>query len=941
MAQYVDFRKIEEKWQKRWEEEKVFEADPSKKEKFFLTIPYPYPSGDLHIGHARTFTRGDIIARLKRMQGYNTLFPQGFHLSGNRLQVLAKNIKRRDSKTIETLKSLYGIKEEDFHRFEKPEEAGRYFSEQCINTLKRGGFSIDWRRTFGTLDDNYKKFITWQFNRLKNKGYVQKGSHPVIYCPGCESPITQSDRAEGEEAIVQGIDIWKYPMENGAILPAATLRPETIFAITNIYINPGADYVVVKVGKEKWVLSKSAAENLEKQRKDVSIEEKIPVSDLIGKKFSNPVTGRKNLVVLPGEFVNPDHATGIVASEPSDAPDDHVALEELKENEGYLDKYNLKKEDVESIEYISLITTPGYGKHPAVEICQKMGIKKLKDPKLSQAKKEIYKLQYHKGKLNENAGDLEGMSVPEAIESVKKKHKDKMSVMYAPSEKVVCKCGTDCHIKLLENQWFLTYGDEKWKSRVRSYMKEMDIYPEFWRPAFNAALEWTQDKACARKSGLGTPLPWDNEWIVETLSDSTIYMLYYIIAKFLKEQEIKTEQLGDEFFNYVILGEGKAEKVSKNLKMDQKILEKIRHDVEYWYPVDWRNSAKDLVSNHLLYYVYNHVALFPRKYWPKAISVNGFVNLEGEKMSKSKGRAVTFSTAIDRYGADAVRIVNTTCTMPEQDSDFRYEEAEAMVKWINRFYETVSKISLIKQKDLSKEGNIDKWFTSRINSSIKETTDNLEGLKTRAAAQVCIYKMSNDLKWYLRRTGGGVSKSAITCIENWIKILSVYMPHITEELWEKLGNKPFVSTSKWPEFDEKKTNAEAEMGEELVKTIINDVEEIKKITGINSPKKISIFVAPKWKYDVYKDVKEGRQTGDFMKKEGYRKIGKDLAVYVQNLMKKRFEKNILEKTREIEVLKSERVFLEKLTEAKINIIEVSNEKKAKQAEPMKPGIFME
>ena len=102
-----NFKKVEKKWQKKWEVDKVFEADVDKREKFFCSHPYAYPSGDLHIGHARTFTRGDIIARFKRMQKFNTLFPMGFHLTGNRSIILAKRVKEKDPKTLKILKNLY------------------------------------------------------------------------------------------------------------------------------------------------------------------------------------------------------------------------------------------------------------------------------------------------------------------------------------------------------------------------------------------------------------------------------------------------------------------------------------------------------------------------------------------------------------------------------------------------------------------------------------------------------------------------------------------------------------------------------------------------------------------------------------------------------------------------------------------------------------------
>jgi leucyl-tRNA synthetase len=179
--------------------------------------------------------------------------------------------------------------------------------------------------------------------------------------------------------------------------------------------------------------------------------------------------------------------------------------------------------------------------------------------------------------------------------------------------------------------------------------------------------------------------------------------------------------------------------------------------------------------------------------------------------------------------------------------------------------------------------------------------------------------------------------------EIFLKLLHPFCPHITEELWKKIGNKPFISKEKWPKFDESKIDLEAEMGEELVKKVLDDIEEIKKITGIEKPKKIRIFVSPEWKYDVWRGVKEDKEVGDFMKEGKYKKIGKELVNYVQSLMKKRPTGKILNFEREMKILKEGKDLLEKETEANVDIIDAkkTDEKKAKQAEPMKPGIIIE
>ncbi|UCD03681.1 MAG: leucine--tRNA ligase [Candidatus Woesearchaeota archaeon] len=846
-----DLKKIENKWQKEWKKSKIFEAEPDKRKKFFTSLVIAYPSGDLHIGHARTFTRSDIIARFKRMQGYNVLCTTGFHATGNRAVVLAKRIANKDKNTIKTLKDLYSLSDKEIKGFaNKPEKVVRFFMEKGTETLNLGGFALDWRRRFISIDPHFSKFIDWQFRTLKKKGYVSKGSHPVIFCPKCDSPITQSDRDEGENAIVSEISLWKYKLDNGVILPAATLRPETIFAITNVFLHPDAKYVLVKVGKESWIVSDAAAKKLKQQRPNLEILDEIDPINVIGQKVSNPVTNDK-MLVLPGPFINPDATTGVVASEPSDAPDDHIALEELKKS-SQLARYNLTAKDIEKIKYKSLIKLEGYGDFPAVDICKQMKITSLSDEdKLLEAKKTIYKLQFHKGVMKKISGKFAGMSVSDAIEAVKKEYKNKLDVMYEPSERVTCKCGAECYIKLLQDQWFINYGNKKWKSQVKKYLKEMNVYPEFWRQAFEAALDWVSDKACVRKSGLGTPLPWDKEWVIETLSDSTIYMVFFIIDKFIKPNKIKAEQLNDDFFNYVLLGRGNCKTVPK------KVLNNIKKDFNYWYPLDWRNSAKDLLNNHLLYFIYNHIAIFPKKNWPKTISVNGYVNLEGEKMSKSKGKATTFRTAIQTYGADVTRTVSVISTSPEQDSDWRDEDAENMVKWRNKFYELINRLA--KTKKFVKENNSDKWLLSRSMSTIDIVTQNLEKLESRDAAQYCLYQMMSDFRWYLRRNNNQVSKTAKKIATDWVKLIAVYMPHISEELWKDLGQKGFISNASWPKVDKKKIDKKAEESELRIQKSLDDVQHILKIIG-KKPKEIYLYVVPN-------ELKLYKESEDFFSKE--------------------------------------------------------------------------
>ena len=126
-------------------------------------------------------------------------------------------------------------------------------------------------------------------------------------------------------------------------------------------------------------------------------------------------------------------------------------------------------------------------------------------------------------------------------------------------------------VKLLSDQWFLNYGDREWKQRAHECLSNMDILPEDIRQEFDYVIDWLRERACARKSGLGTKLPWDKEWIVESLSDSVIYMAYYVIAKYVNSKSISeddNDNISDAFFDYVLLGSGSPDQVAKECKID-------------------------------------------------------------------------------------------------------------------------------------------------------------------------------------------------------------------------------------------------------------------------------------------------------------------------------------------------------------------------------------
>ncbi len=855
----MDFKKVERKWQKKWEKAKIFECNLSEKPKFFITFPIPYLNGSMHIGSGFTALRCDCYARFKRLKGFNVLFPQAFHATGEPILGAVERLKKGDKLQEETFK-LYGATEKDLENFKKygAEYVAKFWAKRFKEDMKLAGFSIDWRRSFLTaLDEHFNKFVEWQYNLLRKKGYVKKGTHPVIYCPNCKSPTGDHDRLIGEGESPLEFIIIKFYLENGEILPCATLRPETVYGVTNIWVNPSIDYVKALVNEEVWVLSKEAAFKLKEQLKKVLVIEEISGFEIIGKVAENPVTKSK-VLVLPAEFCDPKIGTGIVMSVPAHAPYDYIALIELQTYGEELKKYGLDPEKIKEIKSISIIKTKDFGEIPAKEVCEKLGIKSQKEKeKLEEATQLLYKEEFHSGILKENCGEYSGLKVSEVKERltrefIKRKIAD---LMYEPSGKVVCRCGTENYVKILEKQWFLKYSDKKWKELAKKCLKKAKIIPEEARAQFEVTIEFLKEKACARKTGLGTNLPWDKEWKVETLSDSTIYMAFYTIAKIIKEKKIPASKLTNEVFDYIFLGKGDLKELSKKVKLNKMILEEMRKEFEYFYPVDLRNSGKDLVPNHLTFYIFHHVAIWKEKFWPKGIGINGFVNVYGDKMSKSKGNIIPLRDLINKYGSDLVRINLVASNEGLNDANWREESIVAYSSRISFLFDIIKKIKNAKREDVK---NIDIYLKSKIQELVRETEKNYEELKFRSAAKTGFFDSLKEIKWYVERNGGieNCNKKILReVLEIVVKMISPLLPHIAEELWSCLGKKGFVSVSTWPR-PEKVDKKVLEL-EENLKNLIEDVKNVIKIAG--KKKKCYLYVSSK------SELEHLNEARDFLK----------------------------------------------------------------------------
>ena len=857
----VDWKQIEEKWQTRWAEEKVFETDPDPdKPKFYLTVAYPYPNSPQHIGHGRTYTLTDVHARYKRMHGYNVLLPMAWHYTGTPLFAMVERLREKDPAILDTFLNLYNVSEERLSSLEDPISMASYFAQEIKNGMQRIGYSIDWRREFTTVDEYYHKFIEWQFEKLRQRGYITQGSHPVGWCRTCGNPVGQHDTVGDKEPEIEEFTLIKFRKDE-LVFPAGTLRPETVYGVTNMWLNPDAVYVEAKVDEETWVVSAEAADKLQLLGHRVEVIDEFQGNRFIGSTLTNPATGR-DIPILPANFVDPKAVTGVVMSVPAHAPFDLVALEQLKRDVKKNPKgYKFKPETVRDLRPISVIEASGYGESPAVDVVARMGIVDQHDDKLDKATKEVYSAEFHGGRMRGNTGQYASLPVQQAKEAVKKDMiaDDSATTMYELLEPIECRCGSEVVVKIFENQWFIDYGDPAWKRLAHENIEAMDIVPRELRQEYHNVIDWLKEKACARKAGLGTKLPWAEDWIIEALSDSVIYMAYYLVIKGINEVKPEPEQLAERFWDHVFLGRGDPEEVSAETGFPLEELEKLRGEFTYFYPLDARHSGRDLISNHLTYMVFVHDAIWPRELWPRGIYVNGSVLMEGAKMSKSLNNIIPLINAIDMFGADPLRLGLMITAEPLKDADFSPDLAKSMRDNLEKFHVRAQEIINQGKGSTKNLRDIDKWMLSRLQNHIADAIESMTELKVRRTIHAALYELNQDVEWYMKRVAmyrdrndraQAIRHVEWTVLDAQVRMMAPFTPHLCEEIWEMMGGRGFVAFAKYPEVDKGLVQKESETLESIIQSSLEDVQNITKVTGIK-PSKIHFYTADGWKWKIY------------------------------------------------------------------------------------------
>ncbi|XP_040037265.1 leucine--tRNA ligase, cytoplasmic [Gasterosteus aculeatus] len=886
----LDFlRKIEIEIQEKWEKEKAFEHDApttvgesTNKNKYFVTFPYPYMNGRLHLGHTFSLSKCEFAVGYQSLKGKKCLFPFGLHCTGMPIKACADKLKRemelygnppefpdeeeekekekpntsdefvikdkakgKKSKAAaksgtatfqwDIMRSL-GLKDQEISEFANAEHWLEYFPPLAVKDLKLMGVKVDWRRSFITTDVNpfYDSFVRWQFITLKERKKIKFGKRYTIFSPKDGQPCMDHDRQTGEGVGPQEYTLIKMKivepytakfkskvfyssaMKGKKIyLVAATLRPETMFGQTNCWVRPDMKYIAFETTSgDIFICTSRSARNMSyqgftKENGVVPVVMEILGQDILGCALTAPLTSYQIIYALPMLTIKEDKGTGIVTSVPSDAPDDIAALRDIKKKQALREKYGIEDKMVLPFEPIPIIEIPGYGNLSAPSVCDELKIQSQNDrEKLAEAKEKVYLKGFYEGVMLVDG--YKGQKVQDVKKPIQKMMTERGEAMIymEPEKQVMSRSADECVVALCD-QWYLDYGDAEWKQQAHEGLKPLETFCDETRRNFEATLAWLQEHACSRTYGLGTRLPWDEHWLIESLSDSTIYMAYYTVAHLLQggvlngqgasPLGIKPEQMTRDVWDFIFF------KTSPFPKTDipKERLQRLRREFEYWYPVDVRVSGKDLVPNHLSYYLYNHVAMWPKDTgkWPRAVRANGHLLLNSEKMSKSTGNFLTLCQAVDKFSADGMRLALADAGDTVEDANFVETMADAGILRLYTWVEWVKE--MIANQNNLRTGRADTFndrvFASEMNAGILKTEQHYDKMMYKEALKSGFFEFQAAKDKYRELAIEGMHKDLVfQFIERQTLLLAPICPHLCEYTWGLLGKTTSLMKASWP-----------------------------------------------------------------------------------------------------------------------------------------------
>ncbi|KAJ3572375.1 hypothetical protein NPX13_g5070 [Xylaria arbuscula] len=842
------------RFQEEWEAKGLFRQDAPgpdepKPPKYFATMAYPCTGMPIKAA-------ADKLAREIEMFGPNfenvpsaeleqlsidanpdTTKTDASKFSGSKSKAAAKTGKAKYQ--FEIMLSL-GFPREEIKKFSDPYHWLEVFPQLCEADLRRFGARVDWRRSMVTTD--------------ANPFYDSLESASLFIPPRDGQACLDHDRSSGEGVTVQEYVAlklktltWsekakevigdKLPQDADVYFIPATLRPETMYGQTCCFVGPTVDYGIFRIAKEGkkdeyYFCSERSARNVRdiilllRSTEIMAFQDVtspwgeyhqvvgLKGSDVVGTLVHAPLSVNEKVYILPMATVKPTKGTGVVTCVPSDSPDDYATTLDLRKKPEF---YGIQKEWLPE-EILPIIKTPSsdlIAKH----LVETMKINSPKDQKLAEAKDIAYKEGFYSGTMI--YGPFSGLSVQEAKPLVKRELIESgLAFNYGePDGLVMSRSGDECVAAYLD-QWYWAYGqaenggDQKWFEDAYSSLETGTtncFFPE-GKHAMETALKWLGQWACSRSFGLGTKLPWDDSQLVESLSDSTVYMAYYTVCHVLhsdiygktpgrSSKPISPSQMTEGVWDYIF---DRTDKVDDDITIPRPDLDLMRNEFKYWYPLDVRISGKDLARNHLLFFLYHHVALFDKAYWPRGIRLNGHLMLNGEKMAKSTGNFLTLRDAVEKYGADATRIALADGGDGIEDANLEESVCNATIL---RLYE-LRRWCHDSVKDTGlRTGEYTLWeklWNNEMNILVSETFSFYEATSFKLALKSGFYDFIASRDWYrdiTRAVGVSMHSDLVKRFtELQALLLAPIAPHFSEGLYrDVLGNGDSIQQALWPQ----------------------------------------------------------------------------------------------------------------------------------------------
>lgn len=654
------------------EVERTVATDVSDREKFFVTFPYPYMNGKLHLGHIFSVSKADFLSYYKELRGYNVLFPLSFHCTGMPISASAKKLGEElcGNKVDVSVRDILGsLGFTDVEPFRDPEHWVRTFPPLCMETLRRFHSHIDWRRSFITTDINkyYDSFVRWQFNRLREMGLLCFGKRHAIFCPIDKQPCLDHDRRKGENVKPVSVVLVKLRCSDGVVL--GRTKPGTV--PSKVVVGRSSVLTRFEYKGEVYFGSQDIFENIRSQVGGVKMD-----GDVVGEFFEG-----KTLRTFGREMG-------------CDVVDKEIPC-----------IVKGSKEDGDGLEEVRRET------------------------------ERIGQMESTEWSLAETENLLE---------------------FYEPEEEVISRSGGRCVVALAD-QWYINYGDESWKERVSQCISRL-VCTDDTRNILSDALGWIHRWGFSRSFGLGTRIPWDPQYLIDSLSDSTIYMAMYTFKHHLyrdiegKEEIFPSNKLSDDVWNYIFL----EREISPELVEFEDILGECRRSFNYFYPVDIRTSGKDLLKNHLIFFLFNHVALFEEKHWPRGIFTNGYLMLNSEKMSKSSGNFMTADDALDKFGTSSTRMCLAVCGDTNEDANFVEANANAFILKLYSYVKSIEELCCTGLSTSTSEvmegykemGFVDRFLVQMLSSNISLAIQAHENMVYRDVVKYGFYEMVHAKETY-------------------------------------------------------------------------------------------------------------------------------------------------------------------------------------------------